>query len=607
MVAQVNHPNRIVDSAAAPTLRAIEFRALTGNTLNHGIILRCDLSRALGFRDARAARARKRRHNCPMAALESGQDAYSRRAWRDAYAQLAAADSERTLDAQRLEQLAVAAHCLGKDDESVEAWGRAYNSYIGAGDVAHAALAACWCSFGLLTRGEFALGSGWRARAQELCDTYDLDCPAVGFVKGQAAAEMMLGGDPEAALPLFEEAHRCAERFRDPDGLTLTRLGRAQCLTFLGRPAEGVQLFDQVMVAITTDDVSPLVAGLAFCSAIAMCHRLLDVRRAQEWTALLSRWCDAQPDLVPYRGDCLVHRAEILTLHGAWPEAYVEAERARDWLADLVASDALGRAYYQLGELHRLRGEHREAEAAYQDASKHGGDTQPGLALLRLAQGHVNSAAAAIRRALDETPGPIARAPLLAARVAVALAAGDLATGRLAAEELAAVAAEVNVPLLRAHALYASGAVCLADGDPRAALGALRAAWKVWQELDAPYDAARTRVLIGQACRALDDADTAEMEFDAARWVFEELGAAPDLARVERLSISTPAPAPGGLSLRELQVLRLVAAGKTNRGIAGELFLSEKTVHRHVSNIFTKLEVSSRSAATAYAFEHDLV
>jgi DNA-binding CsgD family transcriptional regulator/tetratricopeptide (TPR) repeat protein len=542
-----------------------------------------------------------------MGALEMGQDAYSRRAWREAYAQLTAADADRGLSGQCLEQLAVTAHCLGKDDESVEAWGRAYNAYLDAGDVVRAALAACWCSFGLLTRGEFALGNGWQARAQHLCETGNVDCPAVGFLKGQTAAGMMLDGDPAAALPLFEEAHQWAVRFQDPNGLTLSRLGRGQCLTFLGRPNEGIQQFDQVMVAITTDDISPLVAGLAFCSAIALCHQLLDVRRAQEWTALLSRWCAAQPDLVPYRGDCLVHRAEILRLHGAWPEAFLEAEHARDWLAELTAGDSLGRAYYQLGELHRLRGEYAEAETAYQHASKHGGETQPGLGLLRLAQGHVNSAVAAIRRALDETAPSIARAPLLAAQVDVALAAGDAATARLAADELAAVAAEVDVPLLRAQALSARGMVCLSDGNATVALGMLRSAWKVWQELDAPYDAARTRVLIGQACRALGDADTAEMEFDAARWVYQELGATPDVARVERLSTRTPTPVPGGLSLRELQVLRLVAAGKTNRGIADELFLSEKTVHRHVSNIFTKLEVSSRTAATAYAFEHALI
>jgi len=542
-----------------------------------------------------------------MRALELGREAFSQRAWREAYAQLTAADAEQTLDAPCLEKLAVATHCLGKDDESVSAWGRAYNAHIEAADFADAALTACWCSFALITRGDFALASGWLGRAQELCDTHHLDCPAIGFIKGQTAAGMMLTGDPQSALPVFDDAQEWAVRFRDADGLTLTRLGRGQCLAMLGRPAEGMQLLDQVMVDITTVDISPLVAGLAFCAAIGTCHEALDVRRAQEWTALLSRWCDAQPDLVPYRGDCLVHRAEILTMHGAWPEAYVEAERARDWLSGLMTSEALGAAYCQLGELHRLRGEYAEAEAAYQDASKYGSDPQPGLGLLRLAQGHINSAMAAIRRALEEAAAPLSRAPLLAAQVEVALAAGDIAVAKAAAAELAAICADVDVPLLRAQSLYATGTVCLADGDPRAALGALRSAWKGWTDLDAPYYAARTRVVIGQACRALDDADTADMEFDAARWVFEELGAAPDLARVRNLSTGTNAQAPGGLSLRELQVLRLVATGKANRGIAEELFLSEKTVHRHLSNIFTKLGVSSRSAATAYAFENKLV
>ncbi|MFN2539557.1 MAG: LuxR C-terminal-related transcriptional regulator, partial [Mycobacteriales bacterium] len=325
-----------------------------------------------------------------------------------------------------------------------------------------------------------------------------------------------------------------------------------------------------------------------------------------EWTAALTRWCEAQPGLVPFRGNCLVHRAEILRLHGAWSEAYDEATRAREWLAEVAADPVLGSAYYQLGELHRLRGEYTEAETAYKQASQFGHETQPGLGLLRLAQGHLDSARAAIQRGLDEAPGGLARARLLAAQVEVALACADVAAGRAAADELTTLAEQVEAPLLRAHAKHADGAVLLAEGETRRALGVLRTAWSIWQELEAPYDAARVRVLLGQVCRALGDEDTAEMELDAARWVFQELGAAPDLALV-KLSTRGAVVAPGGLSLREVQVLRLVAAGKTNRAIAEELFLSEKTVHRHVSNIFMKLDVSSRSGATAYAFQHQLV
>jgi DNA-binding CsgD family transcriptional regulator len=538
--------------------------------------------------------------------LKLAGDAYARRAWGEAYARLTAADADQPLDPLYLERLAVAAHCIGKTEESTEAWGRVHAAYLEVGDVENAALAAAWCAFGLVTRGEFSLGSGWLVRAQALCDEHNLDCPARWFILGQMAAGMMFGGDYAAALDMFDETQRNADRLRDANGMTLSRMGRGQCLTRLGRGREGLLLFDEVMVAVSTDRVSPLVAGLAYCAAIESCQQILDVRRAQEWTAALTRWCDEQPDLVPYRGNCLVHRAEILTLHGAWPEAYDEAQRARDWLAD-VAGTAVGNAYYRLGELHRLRGDYADAEAAYKQASMHGQETQPGLGLLRLAQGHVDSATVAIRRALDETADVITRAHLLGPQVEVALAADQVPTARAAADELATIASQIDVPLLRAMAMHADGAVTLAEGDARAALGCLRSAWTQWQELEAPYHGARVRVLIGQACRALGDEDTAEMELDAARWVFQELGAAPDLARVQKLSTRPAAAAPGGLSLRETQVMRLVAAGKTNRAIAEELFVSEKTVHRHLSNIFTKLDVGSRSAATAYAFQHDLV
>jgi DNA-binding CsgD family transcriptional regulator len=541
-----------------------------------------------------------------VTALTLGGDAYARRAWGEACAQLTAADACQPLSPQHLEQLAVAAHCIGKADESTEAWSRAHTGYLQAGDVENAAMAAAWCAFGLVTRGEFTLGSGWLARGQALCDDNELDCPARWFILGQTAAGTMFGGDYAAALDMFEETQRHADRLHDANGMTLSRMGRGQCLTQLGRSHEGLPLLDEVMVAVNTGPVSPLVAGLAYCAAIESCQQILDVRRAQEWTTALTRWCDQQPDLVPYRGNCLVHRAEILTLHGAWPEAYDEAERARDWLADVTGA-AAGNAYYRLGELHRLRGEYTDAEAAYREASLRGQETQPGLGLLRLAQGHVDSAAAAIRRALDETTDVIPRAHLLGPQVEVALAANEVRTARAAAAELATIAAQIDVALLRATAMYADGAVTLAEGDAPAALSCLRSAWTRWQEIEAPYHSARVRVLIGEACRALGDEDTAEMEFEAARWAFQELGAAPDLARVQKLSKRPAAAMPGGLTLREAQVLRLIAAGKTNRAIAEELFLSEKTVHRHLSNIFTKLDVSSRSAATAYAFQHNLV
>jgi len=235
------------------------------------------------------------------------------------------------------------------------------------------------------------------------------------------------------------------------------------------------------------------------------------------------------------------------------------------------------------------------------------GPPQPGLALLRLAQGRVDAAAAAIRTALDGAQDRLARAKVLVAYVEIVLAADDVSAARTAAGELSEIAADLGMPLLQAVAAHATGAVLLAEGDPRAALATLRRAWTAWQELQAPYEAARARVLMGLACRALGDSDTAELELDAACRVFQQLGAAPEIARVEAESRMAAPAAAGRLTAREVQVLRLVAEGKGNRAIAADLVISEHTVARHVQNIFAKLDVSSRSAATAFAFEHGLL
>lgn len=551
----------------------------------------------------------------PAELLARGREAFDRHDWRGAYEDLRQADTAAPIEPPDLELLANAAYLTGREAESADMWARAYHAWDGRGELVPAVRAAFWLGFGLVQRGEMAQGGGWLARARRVVEEHSLDTVECGYLLASQGLMAMGDGQPEDALDRFGEADLLARRFVDPDLAALAMLGQGQALVQLGRSSEGLRLWDEAMVAVTADETSPVVSGLVYCAVINGCQQIFDFRRVRDWTAALAHWCDQQPGLVPYRGQCLVHRAQILQLVGQWTEAVAEAERARDWLND-PPHPALGMAHYQLGEMHRLRGEHAEAEDAYRQAHACGRDPQPGLALLRLAEGRVDAAVAAIDAAFEAADAdPSLRTQLLPAYGEVMLAAGRHDEAETAADALDHLASGGESRMLRAIADQIRGAVRLAGGDAKAALRPLREALAAWQELEAPYEVARVRMLIAAACHELNDRERAELECDAARGVLDSLGARPELARLEELfreptdtARSSPVDGRGGrITDREREVLRLVAVGHTNKSIAAELAISEKTVERHLGNIFTKLDVSNRAAATAHAYSHGLL
>ena len=534
--------------------------------------------------------------------LERARAAVEQRSWADAYEVFHALEPSE-LTATDWERFADAAWWLGRQEESFAARQKAYTGYADAGDDPAAGSAAGRLCIEHFIRGEPAVGAGWLARtkrhAQSLSDRVEL-----GYLAMLEGSVAFYGGDLDAAVPLIERGREIGDRFADRDllGLTIHLQGLLRIAS--GRIAEGVALLDEAMTSVVAGELTDYYTGAIYCNVIGACLELADVRRATEWSEAAQAWVETIPPESPYPGMCRINRAAVASLRGEWQEAEAEALRAAEELSydpSLVAE-----ALYQVGDVRRRLGDLAGAEEAFERAAELGLEPQPGLALLRLAQGKVDAAIAALRvAATGGSTNPLGRARLLWALVDAALAAGDVETARTAADELDAISGQIDADVLNAAASTVRGSILLAEGDGQRALAPLRRASRLWQQLRLPYEAARTRTLCGLALRAAGDEDDARLELRGALSALERLGAVGEAVKTSDL-LADAGALPRGLTAREAEVLRLVAAGKTNRDIAVELVISEHTVARHLQNMFVKLGVSSRSAATAFAYEHGL-
>jgi DNA-binding NarL/FixJ family response regulator len=455
-------------------------------------------------------------------------------------------------------------------------------------------------------RREMAQATGWFGRAARTAEDAG-DCAERGYLLLPGSMQRLGAGEADEAREIAVQAADIGRRFGDADLVTLAVHLQGRALLRAGNVREGLALLDEAMTSVIADRLWPQVTGLVYCSVIGACREVWALDRASEWTDALAAWCDVQPDLVAYTGECRVYRAEILRRRGAWDEAFAEAVSAADRFAAGSEPDGTGFAFYQQAEVQRLRGEFAAAGASYAAADTHGHDPQPGLALLRLAQGEGDTAAATIRRALAGEERALRRARLLPACIDIMLATRDIEAAAAATDELAEAAELCCSVALEAIVAASRGAIELARGNAPSALRHLREAHDRWLALDALHEAASVRVLLGRACRAAGDEEGAMLQLRAAREVFERLRAKPDLARVDALIRPATARDHHGLTPRERDVLSLVATGLANRDVAERLCISVKTVERHMANIFARLGITSRSGATAYAWEHGLV
>jgi DNA-binding CsgD family transcriptional regulator len=533
--------------------------------------------------------------------LLQAREAYERRDWVLAFDRLRRASDLGPEDSMAL---ATSAYLLGNVDDALRALQAGYQDRIRNEDSLGALRFAFWLGMVLNLRGEMAVGGGWVARAQRLLETETKDVVERGYVLAHEFFQQVVRGDFARAGETAARVVETGQRFQDHDLIALGLMNQGKFLIYSAQVPGGLALLDEAMVEISAAEVSPIIAGMVYCSMIESCQELSDFSRAASWTTALTRWCNGQPGLVPFTGQCSLHRGQIMRLRGAYGEALAEFALAqRRYQAEGTPAPA-GRVLAEQGDVLRIRGELDEAEAAYRRAAELGHEPQPGLALAWLARGRTTAAISAVRRLLAEAHDPVHRSWMLPAAVEVLISARLVDEARQNSDELAGIASAFGNSAVRAMAAYAAANVELASGELEDALSHARESCGLWSDVGAPYETARARVLVARALRELNDEDSATTEFAVAYRAFAEVGAAPAAKEVDRL---LGRARPAGLTERELEVLKLVAEGRSNPDIARVLVLSHKTVERHLSNIFTKLDVPSRTAAAAYAHEHGLM
>ncbi len=535
--------------------------------------------------------------------LAQAREAYERRDWMAAYNALSAADPS-ALDGEDFVRLAMTADLLGRHNDCVQALQRAFRVHHDAGDVLGAVRSASWLALTLVLAGESSVAGGWVRRGERLLTDVPDDVVEHGHLGCARLLGHILAGEFEAAWTVAEEVVDYGVRYGADDLTAFGLCAQGRLAMYSGRVADGLRLMDESMVVVASGELSPVVVGHVYCTLIEGCQEVSDYGRVAEWTAALHAWCQSQPDLVLFTGQCAVHRGQIMRVQGAWPAAIEEFDRAVERYLRTEVPQAAGLALAERGDVQRLTGDLDAAEASYARAGEYGFEPQPGLALLWHARGRTSAALAAVRRLLAEPRDPVHRAQLLPGAVEVLLAADQRDEAGPLVDELAGFASEVGCAALRAMAEYAHATVLLAGGEGALALPPLRQALSLWGSVGARYEVARSRALVGLACRLLGDEESARIELTAARDLCREVGARPVEEELSQLLEPTTA---GGLTARETEVLCLVAEGRSNPEIAAALVLSEKTVARHLSNIFAKLDVTSRTGAAAWAFQQGLV